>query len=194
MKISMGRAVAGVAVLMSVAACSSDNSSSSSSVVSTPSSAASTRSHGDADKSYDLGHSVVYREALRRFTGTGTAWEKACSTVVDKWQSSVGKESWWNRDDVMRGCVDQDTGPTAAPAAKECPAKDGRTVQIYRGDITCDNAYVIASGYDFDTGGKYQQIDSVDTWNCYTTTADLRPVILSCVSDNNAEFDVASAS
>ena len=204
MKIIMGGAVAVVAVAMSVAGCSGNKSatSSSSSSVEASSSAASSAppatspKSGYAKESYDLGHSVVYREAFQRFTGTGTALNDACSKVADEWQSLVGKESWWNRDDVMRGCVDRGAGPGVIPAAKECPAKDGKTVKIWSGDVTCDEAYFITGKYNFDTGGKYQKIDSADTaWTCYTTLADQRPVILVCGSDNkDAEFDVSSPS
>ncbi len=66
---------------------------------------------GYAQESYDLGHTVVYREAFQRFNGTGTPWNQACSTVVDEWQSLVGSEWWWNRDDALRGCVDGGFGP-----------------------------------------------------------------------------------
>ncbi len=206
MKMNMGGAVAAVAVLLSVAACSSDKSATSSSLSSAaassnaPSSAAPTPSQnagpGYAKESYDLGHSVIYREAFQRFNGTGTAWDKACSTVVDEWQSLVGKESWWNRDDAMRGCADRDTGPTAVPAAKECPAKDGKAIKIWSGDVTCDEAYFITSKYNFDVGPKFQKIDTPDNpFTCYTTIADLKPVILVCVSDNkDVQFDVSSPS
>lgn len=141
-------------------------------------------------KSYDLGHSVVYRQAFQQFNGTGTPWEKACGSVVDEWQASVGAESWWNRDEVLRGCLDGGNDATGATAAKECAPQDGRMIRIYSGDINCADAYVITGRYDFNTGPKYQQIDSIDSWTCYTSIADLRPIILTCVSDKKAEFDV----
>lgn len=207
MKISIGGAVAVVAVGMSVAACGSNGSAaptSSSSAAppssSAASSAATTPSQnagpGYAKESYDLGHSVIYREAFQRFNGTGTPWNQACSTVVDEWQSLVGKESWWNRDDALRGCVDYDTSSAKLPAAKECPAKDGKTIKIWSGDITCDEAYFVTGKYNFDVGPKFQKIDTPDNpFTCYTTIADLKPVILVCVSDNkDVEFDVSSPS
>jgi hypothetical protein len=92
----------------------------------------------------------------------------------------------------MRGCLDRDGGSTGAPAAKECAPQGGNKIKIYSGDITCADAYVITGRYDFDKGPKYQQIDSIDTWTCYTSIADLRPMILSCVSHKNAEFDVST--
>jgi len=188
--------VTGAAVLWTVVACGGGASPEASSTASSPSEAMSSASGKPAyaSKSYDLGNSVVYRQAFQQFTGTGTPWDKACGSVVDEWQSSVGAESWWNRDDVMRGCLDRDSAAVGAPTAKDCAPQDGKKIRIYSGDISCANAYVITGRYDFNAGPKYQQIDSVDAWTCYTSIADLRPMILSCVSDKNSEFDVSTTS
>ena len=83
---------------------------------------------------------------------------------------------------------------TSPPAAKDCAPESGNKVRIYSGDISCADAYAIAARYDFKLGPKYQQIKSVDTWTCQTSTADLRPMILSCISDQKAEFDVSTVS
>lgn len=191
--------LAAVAILCAVTSCGSQNSPATSTSAASPSSTSSSASASSSNKpiypskSYDLGHSVVYRQAFQQFNGTGTPWDKACGEVADQWQSSVGAESWWNRDDVMRGCLDGG-GAAGAADAKECAPQDGKMIRIYSGDITCENAYVITGRYDFNAGPKYQQIDSIDTWTCYTSIADLRPTILSCVSDKNAEFDVSTVS
>ena len=60
--------------------------------------------------SYVLGNTVIYKQAYNQFTGTGTPWENACETVIGQWQDQLGAQTWWNRDDAMRGCID-------APAA-----------------------------------------------------------------------------
>ena len=83
---------------------------------------------------------------------------------------------------------------TSTPASRDCAPESGNRVRIYSGDITCADAYAIAGRYDFKLGPKYQQIKSVDTWTCQTSTADLRPMILSCISDQKAEFDVSTVS
>lgn len=179
--------------LWTVAACSSTGSPAATTTAASPSSTSGSPAY--PSKSYDLGHSVVYRQAFQQFTGTGAPWDKACASVVDQWQSSVGAESWWNRADVMRGCLDHDSsGVGTSAGTKECAPQNGNQIRIYSGDVSCADAYAIAGRYDFRSGPKYQQIDSVGTWTCYTAIADLRPMILSCVSDKDAEFDVSTVS
>ena len=97
-----------------------------------------------------------------------------------------------------RGSGPSESASAATPALqgaapKECPPQGANQIKIYSGEISCSDANVIAARYDLQ-GQKYQQIDSVDVWTCYTGTADTRPLIFSCVSDKNSEFSVYPAS
>jgi hypothetical protein len=186
--------LAGLTVLLGVAACSHNQTPASTSTTTTPttSSPASNKSDYPA-KSYDLGHSVIYKQAFWQFTGTGTPWQKACESVVGEWQAAVGTQPWWNRDDAMRGCIDAGGGPASASTPpKECPAQDGNQIKVYSGDIACPDAAVLARRYDMQ-GPKFQQIDSVDTWTCVSGVADTRPLLFTCSSDKGVEFGVYPA-
>lgn len=160
--------------------------------------AASSAAVAPQSKAYDVGRTAIYKQAFNKFTGTGTPWQKACESTVDEWQKSDGSQSWWNRDQALKGCVDQGNSPaastsaTAAAPLEKCAPQGGNLVKIQSGDVTCANADVIAKRYDFQ-GEKYQQITTVDTWMCYTSTADTRPLILTCLSDKGAEFGVYPA-
>lgn len=126
--------------------------------------------------------------AVRRDTGSATS--KAVAAAV-LWTLSACSSN--GSIGTSNSVALPTTGTaTSIPAAKDCAAQGGNKVRITGGDITCADAYAIAGQYDFKVGPKYQQIESVDTWTCQTSTADVRPMILSCVSDKNAEFDVST--
>lgn len=94
------------------------------------------------------------------------------------------------------GCYRQTTNsePPPAPAPSQqqpsnptqCPPKDGRTIDITAGKITCDDAYSTVATFDWQ-GQKFQQIDG---FMCYTGTAQTAPVVLVCSSDE-VEFTVS---
>ena len=79
----------------------------------------------------------------------------------------------------------QQTGdpPVAAPEVTRCPPKDGRTIEIFVGSISCDEAYGTVASYNWQ-GQKYQEIDAL---TCYTGTAQTAPVVLVC-SSGDVEF------
>ena len=72
--------------------------------------------------------------------------------------------------------------------SQQCKPQDDYQINIAVGDITCEDAYEIADEYDLD-GEKYQDIGS---FQCYTGTAQTRPLIFQCVSDS-AEFALSEA-
>ena len=82
--------------------------------------------------------------------------------------------------------------PPATPAApqsvRECPVQDAARIKILSGDVSCADAHSIAAQYDLQ-GDKYQQID---TWTCYSEITATSPLMLTCASDQNAEFAVYS--
>mgnify|MGYP000954812309 CR=1 FL=1 len=196
-----GAVVSAVLIPLVVAGCSHTQSATQTGPTSatTPASSAAAPS---STKAYDLGRHEIGNVAFWQYNGTATAPQKACEAVVDTWTAADKAQPWWNREEVLRGCLDRVNGPAdstspTAPAAptqavKECPAQGGNQIKIYSGDISCADAYLLAGKYDLQ-GQKYQQINSVDTWTCYTGTADTRPLVFSCVSENNAEFGVYSA-
>lgn len=70
--------------------------------------------------------------------------------------------------------------PTAAaiPGYLACPSPPGLQYEVV-GGVTCADTWV-ADSYDYQ-GDKYQDIAN---FTCYSGTADQRPVVLTCVSEN----------
>ncbi len=181
-------ALACTTIVLSVAACSQGQGPAAGPATSAP---ASNKFDYPA-KSYDLGHSVIYTQAHRQFTGTGTPWLKACESVVDEWQGQVGTQPWWNHDDALRGCLYGDGGPVdASYPVKECAPQGGDRIKIYSGFISCQDGYLLAGRYDRE-GPSRQQINSVDAWIC--DHANSGPLLFSCRSDQGVEFRVFPAS
>ncbi len=75
-----------------------------------------------------------------------------------------------------------------AQSVRECPVQDAAQIKILSGDVSCADAHSIAAQYDLQ-GDKYQQID---TWTCYSEITATSPLMLTCASDQNAEFAVYS--
>lgn len=198
-----GAAVSVVVLTTLMAGCGSkdasspaSSSSSSSSSSASSSSAATTSTAPPASKAYTLGLQQVAKQAFDQYTGTGTAWAQACQNVVNEWEGAVGTQPWWNREQVVKGCMDKPdvpvaTQPTDSP--KQCDPKDQFKISVYNGALTCSDASVIAARYDL-RGDKLQQIDSVDTWNCAAGVESTKPVIFTCFSDRGADFAVFPAS
>lgn len=77
------------------------------------------------------------------------------------------------------------TSTTAQAAGKQCPPQGDRRITITNGDVTCAEAYSVAAKFD-PQGQKYQDIDAFE---CGTGTADVRPLVFECTSED-AEFGV----
>ncbi len=198
--------VSTVALTFLATGCTHEESSPAPTGVSAPSTSTSTSTStttsGPSTRAYELGRHAIGDQAFDQFTGTGTPWQKACESVIDGWTASDTAQSWWNRDEVMKGCMDRANGPSESipantPAAQagtpqQCASTGGNQIRITGGGISCADAYLLAARYDLQ-GEKYQKIDSIDTWTWFTGNADTRPLIFQCVSGTGAEFGVYPA-
>jgi len=68
--------------------------------------------------------------------------------------------------------------PTAAaiPGFESCPMYGGYQIDVK--NVACEDAWVV-DAYDWQSGPKFQTVAGYD---CYTGTADVRPIVLTCVS------------
>jgi hypothetical protein len=78
------------------------------------------------------------------------------------------------------GAAGISAAPSAAaiPGYLACPSPPGLQYDVV-GDVTCADTWVVDS-YD-PQGDKYQDIAN---FTCYSGTAEQRPVVLTCVSEN----------
>lgn len=193
--------VAAVVLLAASALTACGSSAPGPSSSSTSASATPSRGSDQPTQSYQLGREDVYKQAFQQFTGTGTPWPKACQAVVDKREAIDGSQPWWNRDEVLRGCLDRGeeaaasgTATPVAPAAPlmVCAPKGDHQIKIRQGGVSCAEAYALADRYD-PNGEKYQQFD--DLWTCYHGITDVPPLVLTCVSErgDGMEFEVDQA-
>ena len=72
------------------------------------------------------------------------------------------------------------TAPTAAaiPGYLPCPSPPGYQIEVM--GMLCLDSWLF-DAYDFDAGDKHQQIMN---FTCYSSTADQKPVVLTCVSSD----------
>lgn len=73
-----------------------------------------------------------------------------------------------------------------SPNTADCAPQGGCSIQIY-GDLTCEDAYGVAAGYDLD-GDKFQE---VGPFTCYTSPADFRPIVFQCAA-GETDFAVSA--
>ncbi|MBB3602866.1 hypothetical protein FHT40_002527 [Mycolicibacterium sp. BK556] len=74
---------------------------------------------------------------------------------------------------------------SAEPLQQQCEARGPQQIDILNGRLSCDQAYQVVGGFDFQ-GEKYQDVLG---FTCYTGNAMTLPTVLSCVSPD-AEFAV----
>lgn len=88
---------------------------------------------------------------------------------------------------VAAGCLGVASATAAPGDSVECPPQGGYQIQI-SGAVDCSYAYDVASAYD-PGGDKFQAVYEFD---CYSGTAEIRPIVLQCVSADG-EFAVSQA-
>ncbi|MDA2890458.1 hypothetical protein PDG61_06020 [Mycolicibacterium sp. BiH015] len=75
----------------------------------------------------------------------------------------------------------------AIPGYTPCPSPPGQQYEVI-GGATCEDSWV-AQSYDYESGPKYQEFAN---FTCYASTADQKPVLLTCVSDTGGELVVSA--
>lgn len=76
---------------------------------------------------------------------------------------------------------------SAIPGNAPCPSPPGQQYEV-AGGATCEDSWV-AESYDYESGPKYQEFAN---FTCYASTADQKPVLLTCVSDTGGELVVSA--
>lgn len=65
---------------------------------------------------------------------------------------------------------------SAIPGFGSCAPYNGYQIDVK--NVACEDAWVV-DAYDWESGPKFQTIAGYD---CYTGTADVKPIVLTCVS------------
>jgi hypothetical protein len=67
---------------------------------------------------------------------------------------------------------------SAIPGFQPCEPHSGYRIDVK--GVACEDAWLV-DAYDWESGPKFQTIAGYD---CYTGTAQVRPIVLTCVSSN----------